>query len=333
MKTALIGYGYWGPNLARSAFALKGVTLEYVCDKEPSRLSDASSKISGVKTTDDPRVIFDDDEIQSVIIATPVSSHFEIAKKALESGKDVFVEKPLTSSYSQAKELVSLAEKNSRIIMVGHTFLYSPPILKIKEIIQSGELGEIYFISSQRVNLGKHQKDTSVIWDLAPHDLSIFSFWLGKSPQVLGAFGNSYIIQGIADVAFLHLRYPERICVNLEIGWLSPSKLRNTVVIGSKKMLSYNDLVNVEKVKIYDHGVSFKDPESYGEYQMSYRTGDICSPFISGEEPLMIEMRDFFDSVRERKQPKSSGQFALDIVRICEDAQAMLEKNLTKGEK
>lgn len=333
MNTALIGYGYWGPNLARSVCSVKGVNLKYICDKDDKRLSEAASKYSGVKILKDPGKIFEDGEIDSVIVATSVSSHYEIVKEALTAGKDVFVEKPLTSSFVNAKELVSLAEKKSRVLMVGHTFLYSPPVLMIKKLIESGELGEIYFISSQRVNLGKHQKDTSVIWDLAPHDISIFSFWLNTPPKVLGSFGNSYILKGISDVAFIHLRYPEKICVNLEIGWLAPSKLRNTVVIGSKKMLVYNDLVNVEKVKIYDHGVSFKDPESYGEYQMSYRTGDIYSPYISSEEPLLLEMNDFCDSVRERKQPRSSGEFALEIVRTCEEAEIMLNENLKKGER
>ncbi|MBN1151106.1 Gfo/Idh/MocA family oxidoreductase [candidate division WOR-3 bacterium] len=331
MKTALIGFGYWGPNLARNAVSLSGVDLKYICDKDEKRLFEASSKYTGAKTVEDANIIFKDCDVKSVIIATGVSTHYPLVKKALKSGKDVFVEKPMTSSYKEAKELVALAKEKSKILMVGHTFLYSPPVLKIKEILDSGELGEIYFITSQRVNLGKHQKDTSVIWDLAPHDLSIFSFWLGTKPVVLGSFGNSYIIKGVPDVAFIHLRYPEEICVNLELGWLAPSKLRHTAIVGSKKMLVYNDLDYEEKVKIFDLGVDYKDPETYGEYQLSYRTGDIHSPYIQSKEPLFLEMKDFFDSINERRQPISSCEFALDIVRICEDAENILNKKNNRG--
>lgn len=329
MNFALIGYGYWGPNLARNLKSIPGINLKYICDVDPDRGKNINFRYPGTGFVCDCEAIASDREIDAVLIATPVKTHYLLCKMMLENGKDVFVEKPLAYSTDHAQELVDLADKHEKILMIGHTFLYSPSVKEIKRIISSGELGEIYFISSSRVNLGKHQKDVSVLWDLAPHDLSMFHYWLESDPRWVSCNGNNYIIKDIPDVAFMHLNYPGDICVNLEIAWLAPSKLRRVAIIGSQKMLVYNDMETLEKVKIFDKGVDYKDPESFGEYQLSYRSGNIFSPYISSQEPLYLEVLDFYNSVKNRTQPVSNGRLGLNIVKIIEKAEQSLN---SKGE-
>ncbi len=327
MNFALIGYGYWGPNLARNIKKIHEVNLKYICDNNTDLVREIKNNYPESEFIQNEQKILEDKTIDAVIIATPVSTHFPLSKKFLKAGINVFVEKPLADSTDHAKELVQIARDNNLILMVGHTFLFSPSVVEIKKIIDSGTLGEIYFISSSRVNLGKHQKDVSVLWDLAPHDLSMFQYWLGVPPICLSCFGNSYIIKDIPDVAFLHLRYPENICVNLEIAWLAPSKLRRVAIVGSKKMLIYNDSDIMEKVKIFDKGVKFQDPQTFGEYQLSYRSGDIYSPFIPGKEPLFIEMLELYNSVKNKTQPKSNGEFGLLITKTIEQAEKSLSES------
>lgn len=327
MNCALIGYGYWGPNLARNIKKIHEVNLKYICDENTDLVREINNNFPESEFIQNENKILEDKTIKAVIIATPVSTHYPLSKKFLKAGIDVFIEKPLADSTDHAKELVQIARDNNLILMVGHTFLFSPSVVEIKKIIDSGTLGEIYFISSSRVNLGKHQKDVSVLWDLAPHDLSMFQYWLGAPPIWLSCFGNSYIIKDIPDVAFLHMRYPENICVNLEIAWLAPSKLRRVAIIGSNKMLVYDDSETMEKVKIFDKGVNYKDPQTFGEYQLSYRSGDIFSPFIPGHEPLFLEMLEFYNAVKNRTQPKSNGEFGLLITETIERAEISLGEN------
>ena len=328
MKIAVIGCGYWGPNLVRNYLECQGCSIEWVCDKSELQLKKLKSKHPYLKTCRDHNVLLEDDQIDAVVIATPISTHYDLAKTALIKGKHVFVEKPLAHSSIAAQELVHLAEKKDRILMVGHTFLYSPPVIKVKEIIESGELGKIHYISSSRVNLGLHQRDASVIWDLAPHDFSILFYWLDEEPSNIFVFGKACIRSNIPDIAFINLDFPSGVISEVQLSWLSPVKLRRTVVVGSKKMLLYDDTEGVEKVKIFDHGVSFVDPQSYGEFQLSYRTGDIVAPRLESYEPLFAEANHFLDCIKTGEQPRTDGECGLKVVKALEIADACLLDNL-----
>jgi predicted dehydrogenase len=259
------------------------------------------------------------DRCDAVVVATPVMTHYEIAKAILLRGKAVLVEKPLAISSTQARELMDLANANDATLMVGHTFVYSPPVRKVKEYIRTGILGDIYFLSSSRVNLGIHQKDINVLWDLAPHDLSILLYWLGENPCRVSAVGRA-CVGALPDVANIHYYFASGILANLEISWLAPSKLRRTVVVGSRSMLIYDDTNSTEKVKLYDKGVDLKAPESFGEYQLTYRTGEIVAPNLDATEPLLLEANHFLDCVETGAQPETDGQMGLDVVLALEAA-------------
>jgi predicted dehydrogenase len=258
-----------------------------------------------------------DERIEAVAIATPVSSHFPIARAALAAGKHVFVEKPLAASGAEAAALAALADERGLVLMPGHTFLYSPPVNCIRALLQSGELGEIYFISTSRVNLGLHQPDASVTWDLGPHDFSILRYWLDDMPRWVSAVSRGCVMPGIPDVAFITLEFDSGAICHVELSWLAPSKLRRTTVVGSRKMLVYDDTSN-EPVRIFDSGVALKDPESFGEYRLTYRTGDIVSPHIPAGEPLMLEMTDLCEAIRGGPTPRSSADVGIDVVRMIE---------------
>ncbi len=325
MKTvALVGHGYWGPNLLRNYMELPGARVKWVCESRPEALAKAQTRYPTIQGTTEFGDVLADSEVDAVLIATPISTHFQLAKDALLAGKHVFVEKPMTSTAATAAELVSLAEASGLILMVGHTFVFSPPVRKVKDIIDSGELGKIFFVTSSRVNLGLHQKDVSVIWDLAPHDLSILRYWLEETPSTVSVAGRACINPGIPDVAFINLRFPSGILAELQVSWLSPVKLRRTVIVGNRKMLLYDDTENVEKVKIFDHGVDFKDPETFGEYQLSYRTGDIVSPKIAGTEPLFLEASHFLECVETGQRPITDGRAGLAVVASLEAAEECL---------
>jgi predicted dehydrogenase len=326
MKVALVGQGYWGPNILRVLLENRLAEVAYCCDLDEKRLEKAKRRYPDLKTTTDFKKVISDKEIQAVLIATPISTHYPLAKEALLAGKSVFVEKPMTDSIAKSEELIKLAEKSKKVLMVGHTFEYSPPVIKIKDIISSGELGKIYFISSTRVNLGLHQKDVSVIWDLAPHDFSIIFSLLGEAPNRIQALGRDCVKTKFPDVAFINLQFPSGIIAHMEISWLAPSKIRNTTIVGSKKMLIYDDMQPVEKIKIFDHGVNFRDPETFGEYQLSYRTGDIVSPKLDTFEPLSTEIGHFIDCVANNKKPRSDGHSGLRVVKALELAEKSMNQ-------
>ncbi|MCD4702354.1 MAG: Gfo/Idh/MocA family oxidoreductase, partial [Candidatus Aegiribacteria sp.] len=326
LKTGVIGLGYWGPNLLRNIHANKRSGELVMCDSDPARLEKMKLRYPDVSYTPDYRDLFNDSSLDAVVIATDVSSHYPLAKEALLAGKHVFVEKPFAASTAEAEELVALGRSKGLITMVGHTFMFSPPVIKTKEIIDSGELGDIHFITSSRVNLGLHQKDVSVIWDLAPHDFSMLFYWLGEEPSRVSAFGHAYVLDGIPDVAFINLAFPSGAIGNVQVAWLAPSKLRRTVIVGSRKMLVYDDTEPIEKIKIYDKGVDVIEPESFGEYQLTYRTGDIVSPKLPAGEPLGAEMEEFLSCVETGNNPKSSGEEGLAVVRALELADASLRK-------
>ena len=264
---ALIGYGYWGPNLLRNYMELPMVRVKWVCDVRPERLKLAQARYPSVQVTAEVDRVLADPEVEAVLIATPISSHYLFARAALEAGKHVFVEKPMTASVAQAHKLVELAEARGLTLMVGHTFVYSPPVRKVKEILESGELGDVYFVTTSRVNLGLHQKDVSVVWDLAPHDLSILYYWLGEVATKIAVNGRGCIDPAIPDVAFINLHFPSGVVAEVQASWLSPVKLRRTMVVGSRKMLVYDDTQSVEKVKVYDQGVELQESKELRRVQ------------------------------------------------------------------
>ncbi len=279
-----------------------------------------------MRTTTALEALLADDEIEAVAIATPVSTHHRIAAAALRAGKHVFVEKPLAGSSAAACELADLAAARGRVLMPGHTFLYSPPVNRIYALLSEGELGEVYFISMSRVNLGLHQPDASVAWDLGPHDFSILRYWLEETPRYVTAACRSCVIPSVPDVAFITLEYDSGVICHVELSWLAPSKLRRTSIVGSRKMLLYDDTSN-EPVRVFDSGVNLKDPATFGEYRMTYRSGDIVSPHVPATEPLLLEMTDFCEAVRFGRQPRSSAALGIEVVRMIEAVDRSLQSD------
>jgi predicted dehydrogenase len=323
LRLAIVGLGYWGPNLLRVLVERTDVEVRWICDRDSSRLARYARRYPGIQATLDLDVVLEDDELDGVLLATPVFTHHELVGRCLEAGKHTFVEKPLASSSEQALELVGLSAERGLVLMCGHTFLYSPPVRLIKGLIDTGELGELYFITSSRVNLGLHQRDVSVVWDLGPHDFSILLYWLGGPPRVIRATGRDSIVPGVADVAFVTMGFASGVIANAELSWLAPSKLRRTVIVGSKQMVVYED-GHAEAVKIYDRGVEYRDPETFGEYHLSYRSGDIRSPHLSSEEPLSSQMGDFVRAITTGALPEHGLALATDVVRLSEAADASL---------
>ena len=326
----VIGLGYWGPNLLRNIVANRRSDKIVICDSDPGRLTKIAERFPTCEKTLNAKDIFNDPSIDAVIIATSVSSHYPLAMEAMKAGKHVFVEKPFAEDTKKAEEMVQYAEDNNLVTMVGHTFLYSPPVLKIKQILDSKELGDIRFITSTRVNLGLHQKDVSVIWDLAPHDFSMLFYWLDEEPDFVEAFGHDYVLSGIPDVAFINLGFPSGATANIQVAWLAPSKLRKTVIVGSRKMLIYDDTEPYEKIKIFDKGVDILEPKTFGEYQLSYRTGDIVSPQIDSFEPLHSEMEEFLRCIETGATPRTSGRSGMGVVKALEIADKSLLAKLKK---
>jgi predicted dehydrogenase len=323
-QLGLIGLGYWGPNLLRVLSDRPGVETRWICDLREDRLERFARRYPTARPTRDSTDLFEDPRLDAVLIATPVFTHFEIASRSLKAGKHTFVEKPLAASNQEVEQLLALANEQGTVLMCGHTFLYSPPVRAIKGLLDRGELGEIYFVSSSRVNLGLHQPDVSVVWDLGPHDFSILRYWFGELPESISATGRDSIVDGIPDVAFLSLRYSSGTIANLEMSWLAPSKLRRTVLVGSEKMVVYEEGAS-EPIRIFDHGVVYRDPETFGEYQLSYRTGDVLSPKIEGAEPLALELEDFIRSIRRGRAPAGHVELCRDVVRMIEVAEASLD--------
>ena len=323
---AVVGLGYWGPNLVRNLHELDDVKVVSVCDKRTESLERVLRRYPAVAGTTAYSDLLADPKVDAIAIATPVGSHFALAAAALAAGKHVFVEKPLAASSKQARELMELAAERGLVLMPGHTFVYSPPVNVIRDLIQRGELGEIYSISTSRVNLGLHQSDVSVAWDLAPHDFSILRYWLGETPTHVAALSRSCIMPDTPDVAFINLEFGSGTIAHVEISWLAPSKLRRTTIIGSRKMVVYDD-TSSEPVRVFDSGVMVKDPETFGEYQLAYRAGDILSPRVEAAEPLELELADFTAAISSGAAPRSSAQLGLDVVRMIEAVDSSLESN------
>jgi len=321
---AVVGLGYWGPNLLRVLGDNFDAEVRWICDLDTERLAKYRRRYPGARVTTRVNRVLTDPDVDAVIIATPVHTHYTLASQALEAGKHVFVEKPLAQSAELADDLAELARERRRILMCGHTFLYSPPVRAVKRMIEAGTLGDIFFISSSRVNLGLHQRDVSVIWDLGPHDFSILLYWLSELPTSVRAVGRDSIVKGIADVAFVTMTFGSGIVVNVELSWLAPSKLRRTVLVGSERMVIYDDGAP-EPVRLFDRGVVYRDPETFGEYHLSYRSGDVISPRIESDEPLSLELGDFVKAIHNGDQMEFHTAVARSVVRIVEAADQSLQ--------
>ena len=322
---AIVGLGYWGPNLLRVLGDNLDANVRWICDLDPERLAKYRRRHPDARVTTRLERVLADPSVEAVIVATPVDTHYDLAARVLEAGKHVFVEKPLAHSSELADALANLAARRERILMCGHTFLYSPPVRAIKRMISENKLGDIYFISSSRVNLGLHQRDVSVIWDLAPHDFSILLYWLSEVPTSVRAIGRDSIVKGIADVAFVTLTFASGIIANIELSWLAPSKLRRTVLVGSERMAIYDDGAP-EPVRLFDRGVVYRDPETFGEYHLSYRSGDVISPRIESYEPLGLELADFVGAIRSGARMEYHTAIARSVVRLVDAADRSLRE-------
>ena len=316
-RVAVVGLGYWGPNLVRNLHELPDMEVAWVCDLRQPALASMERRYPAIPRTSKVSRLLEDPTVDAVLIATPVSTHYVLALAALEAGKHVLVEKPLAGSSDEASHLLDVARDRELVLMPGHTFLYSPPVTLIHDLIRSGDLGEIYFISTSRVNLGIHQPDVSVVWDLAPHDFSILRYWLDDVPSTVAALTRGCVTPTTPDVAFIHLAFDSGAIANVELAWLAPSKLRRTTIVGSKKMVVYDD-TSTEPVRVFDSGADLAEPQTFGEYKLSYRTGDIVSPKVPVNEPLALQLVDFCRAVRSGTSPRSSAELGLDVVQMIE---------------
>lgn len=318
-KVALIGYGYWGPNLLRNLFDTKNCAVIYCCDLSTEKLKKAKKRYPSIITTTDINKVINDPKIDGIVIATPTKTHFPIAEKALKNGKDVLIEKPMTMTVNEAKLLVDLAKKNKRIIMVDHTFLFNNAVLKIKELIDKNKLGKILYIDAVRINLGLFQPDVNVVFDLAAHDFSIINFLLGNKPKLVRATGKSHLNKQEA-VAYITASYPKNVMAHIHISWLSPLKVRQMLVIGSKKMIVYNEDEVSEKIRVYDKGVlkEQQDEQIKEQIKIGYRSGDVWLPKLNITEPLSQLTNTFIQAVIDRQIPKSSGEFVLNVMEALE---------------
>ena len=317
-RVGLVGLGYWGPNLARVLANNERCEFSACCDLDPKKLSAVMRQYPSLKGFKDFDELLESN-VDAVVIATNIGTHFDLAKRALLRGKHVFVEKPLCDSSEKAAKPTRIGHFARRTLMTGHTFIYSPPVVKVKELIESGTLGALRYISLSRVNLGLYQKDVDVIWDLAVHDLSILLYWLGENPVQAWSFGRA-CIHTKRDVAFLWYRFPSGVIASCEVSWLAPQKMRRTCVIGSDKMVVYDDLDPREKVKLFERGVDLALPSDFGEFQLTYRLGDVVSPNLANVEPLAVEIDHFLKCVETGEAPITNGEFGTDVVRAIEIA-------------
>jgi predicted dehydrogenase len=286
LNIAVVGFGYWGPNIVRNFYSAEKANVVFVCDRESKSLKRVERSYPGIKTTTDYDDIVSSSEVDAIAIVTPVRTHYELARKALNNGKHVFVEKPFTSTVAQAEELLELADRKNLIIMVDHTFLFTGAVKKIKEFIDDNILGELYYYDSMRVNLGLFQHDVNVIWDLAPHDLSIMDYIVGEKAEAITATGKKHFCNGHEDIAFITVFFANNLIGHFNVNWISPVKIRTTLIGGEKRMLVWNDLEADEKVKIYDKGVNIENREGVYDLLIKYRSGDMWAPRVEQSEAL-----------------------------------------------
>lgn len=328
LTIAVVGCGYWGPNLVRNFTSLAGCRLKSVCDVNQHRLAHMKATYPAIETTTDYDSIVNDPEIDAIAVATPVRFHFDMGMKSLAAGKHTFIEKPMAASVTECSQLKDEAEKKGLTLMIGHTFIYSPAIDKIKEIIDAGDLGEIQYISARRLNLGLFQTDINVTWDLAPHDLSIILHILGSPPVSVNCQGKSHINPGIEDVTNMSVWFANHGFATIHSSWLDPNKIRDMIFVGSKRMLAYNDLEPIEKIKIFDKRVEAPPHyDTFGEFQYSYHYGDMYIPYIKQEEPLKIECRHFLDCINTGIPPLTGAEESLQVVQILEASSQSLRNH------
>jgi len=326
IRVGVIGCGYWGPNLIRNFSTCPTTSLQMICDMDPERLARVAAQYPTAETVTDSEAVWTSDQIDGVAIATPVRTHFELARAALEAGKHVLIEKPMTQTVAEAEELVRLAETKGRVLMVDHTYLYMGAVRKIKDLVDGGELGKLYYVDSVRINLGLFQHDVNVVWDLAPHDLSLVDHVTGREARSLAATGASHTDRGIEDVAYLSVDLGENLIANFHFNWLSPVKIRRIIFGGSKKSIVFDDLSPDEKVRVYDRGIEVsRDAEAVRQTMIGYRTGDIWVPKLDTAEPLQTMVRHFADCIEAGKRPLSDGEAGLRTVRILEAAQRSIQ--------
>ncbi len=328
INVGVTGCGYWGPNLIRNFRALPDCNLKIMCDLNPARLQHLGSLYPEVERTTDCLHMLNGVNLDAVVIATNVKTHFPLARAALLAGKHTFIEKPMTGSVGHCEELVEIARKNSLVLMTGHTFLYSPVVRKIKEIIDRGEIGEIRHICARRLNLGLFQQDINVAWDLAPHDLSIILSLMGELPDSVNCSGRAHVTPGIEDITTMSLTFPRQRSAVVHSSWIEPRKVREMTLIGSKGMIVYDDLAPLEKIRVYDMRVE-RPPhyDTFGEFQYAYHYGDMYAPYIKQEEPLKTECQHFLDCIRHGATPLSCGTRGTELVRILEASSESLQNS------
>ncbi|HEV7698681.1 MAG TPA: Gfo/Idh/MocA family oxidoreductase [Pyrinomonadaceae bacterium] len=318
MKVAVIGAGYWGPNLIRNFLSLDEVDGVVACDVDETRLARMRKAFYGIETSASANEAIDRPDVDIVVIATPVSTHYELAKRALTAGKHCFIEKPMTASSREAEELIELADTKNLKLFVDHTFIYTGAVRKMKEMITSDRLGELYYFDSVRVNLGLFQHDVNVIWDLAPHDLSIADYLLEKRPLAVSAVGTCHVGNGLEDIAYLTLQFENNLIAHFHVNWLAPMKIRRTLIGGTKSMIVYDDTEASEKVKVYNKGIDVTTREGVYDTLVQYRTGDMLSPKLDQTEALAEATRHFIDCILNDKTPITDGLAGLNVVRVLE---------------
>jgi predicted dehydrogenase len=327
MKIAVIGLGYWGPNLVRNFNGVPDCTVEYVCDFRKERLDVISRQYPRIKTTDNFDVIIKDVNVDAVVIATPVFSHYELAKKALEAGKNVLIEKPMTATSNEALELYEIAKKKDKVLMVDHTFLYTGAVQKMKKLIADGTIGKVRYFDSTRINLGLFQPDVNVLWDLAPHDISILNYLVDDEPFSVNATGISHTPNGMENIAYLTVNYNSGFIAHFNCSWTSPVKIRMMLIGGDKKMLVFNDIEPTEKVRVYDTGYDHKTDEEKMRIIIDYRAGDVFIPKLDTKEALFGVAYDFVNSIRNKSVPLSDFKSGLNVIRILEASQESIKQN------
>lgn len=328
IKVGVVGCGYWGPNLIRNLRQSPGCHLKVICDTSEQRLKHMRKLHQDVATTNRYEDLLADAELNAIVIATPVRFHYEMAKAALLAGKHVFIEKPMARTVAEAEELLALSEQNGLMLMVGHTFLFSPAVRRMKEIIDSGDIGEIQYISARRLNLGLFQKDINVAWDLAPHDISIILHLLDEQPTSVSCQGSSHVNRSIEDVTMMYLTFRKNRCAFIQNSWLDPKKVRQMTVVGSRRMIVYDDTEPLEKLKVYDARVEVPPHyDSFAEFTYSYHYGDAYVPYIKQDEPLKLECQHFLECIRGEARPITGARQGLEVVRILEASSASLRQH------
>jgi predicted dehydrogenase len=327
VKVGVVGCGYWGPNLIRNLRQSPDCQLKLICDVSEQRLRHMRRLYPEVATTGRFEDLLNGADLDAVVIATPVRFHHEMAMAALRAGKHVFIEKPMARTEAEAEEIVALAEREGLVVVVGHTFLFSPAVRRMKEIIDAGDIGEVQYIAARRLNLGLFQKDINVAWDLAPHDISILLHLLEERPMSVSCQGSSHVTRGIEDVTMMYLTFAKNRCAFIHNSWLDPKKVRQMTVVGSKRMIVYDDIEPLEKLKIYDTRVEVPPHfDTFAEFTYSYHYGDVYVPYIKQDEPLKLECQHFLECIREKCTPIANGRLGLEVVRILEAAEESLRQ-------